>query len=91
MSRDKFVVYLHTIDRGIIYNPEQSAKEAVTRAMSKHGEGWEKLPLIQRQLALNELNQKIEQALQESADQQRGYKQEANESEHKNRFAFPNP
>ncbi|HML02119.1 MAG TPA: hypothetical protein VK487_01965 [Candidatus Bathyarchaeia archaeon] len=89
--RDKFVVYLHTIDRSIVYDAHESAKEAVTRAMSRHGEGWNKLPLIQRNLALEELNNKIEQALQESAEQTRHYKQEETANEKRNRFAMPSP
>ena len=91
MSREKYCLYLHTIQKAVTWEPEQSAKEAICRAYGRHGERWEKLPLFRRQLALNELNQKIEQALQESADQQRGYRQEAFESERKNKFAMPSP
>ena len=89
--KEKYALYLRTIDKSVIWEPNESAKEAICRAYERHGERWEKLPLLQRQLALNELNQKIEQALKESADQQQGYKQETPESERKNRLAFPSP
>ena len=89
--KEKYALYIRAIDRSVIWEPNESAKEAICRAYGRHGARWEKLPLIRRQLALQELNEKIEKALEESANQERGYKQEALESERKNKFAMPSP
>jgi hypothetical protein len=60
MAKQKFVVYLRSIDQPCVFEPNASSKHALEHA---YGKRWDKLPLIQKQIALRELNAKVEKKL----------------------------